>query len=40
MRPHTYQVNPNYNISLPVHIEIRESEKISYPEGASLTWKE
>lgn len=40
MRPRTYQVNPNYNISLPVYIEIRESEKISYPEGASLTWKE
>ena len=40
MRPRTYQVNPNYNISLPVYNEIKESEKISYPEGASLTWKE
>ena len=27
MRPRTYQVNPNCNISLPVYIEIRESEK-------------
>lgn len=40
MRPCTYRVNPNYNISLSVHIEIKESEKISCPEGTGLTWKE
>lgn len=33
MRPCTYRVNPNYNISLSVHIEIKESEKYR-------TWKE
>ena len=27
MRPRTYQVNPNYNISLSVYSEIKESKK-------------
>ena len=27
MCPRTYQVNLNYNISLPVYSEIKESEK-------------
>ena len=31
MRPCTYQVNPNYNISLSVHIEIKEFEKYIVP---------
>lgn len=31
MRPCTYRVNPNCNISLSVHIEIKESEKYIVP---------
>lgn len=31
MRPRTYQVNPNCNISLSVHIEIKEFEKYIVP---------
>lgn len=31
MCPCTYRVNPNCNISLSVHIEIKESEKYIVP---------